>query len=121
MKLITMVFILNATILILHEIESAFEEEWLLFKLPGGMTGFLLFHVPLLLMAFWGVLEIEGSTPVGHILSLVFGLLGLAPFFVHMLFLKVEGSYNKTISLMIIYANVVLGLVLVYISVRGIV
>ena len=33
-------YILNATILLLHEIESGYEKEWEILKLPGKITGF---------------------------------------------------------------------------------
>jgi len=40
-------YILNVTLLILHEIESSYEKEWEILKLPGKITGFLLFHIPI--------------------------------------------------------------------------
>lgn len=38
MELVTAFYILNATLLLLHEIESAYEREWEILKLPGGIT-----------------------------------------------------------------------------------
>jgi len=35
MKAITLLYIVNATLLLLHEIESAYEKEWEILKLPG--------------------------------------------------------------------------------------
>lgn len=34
MKAITLLYIVNATLLVLHEIESAYEKEWDILKLP---------------------------------------------------------------------------------------
>ena len=45
-------YILNATLLLLHEIESAYEKEWEILKLPGKITGFLLMHIPIILFLF---------------------------------------------------------------------
>lgn len=59
MELITIFYILNATLLLLHEIESAFEKEWEILKLPCKITGFLILHVPIILILFYGTLEIE--------------------------------------------------------------
>ena len=35
-KLLTLIYLINATLLIVHEIDSAYWEEWKLFGLPGG-------------------------------------------------------------------------------------
>ncbi|MGQ9465892.1 MAG: DUF6713 family protein [bacterium] len=45
MKIFTIFYILNATLILLHEIESAYEKEWELFRLPGKITGFVVFHI----------------------------------------------------------------------------
>jgi len=36
-------YILNVTLLLLHEIESGYEKEWEILKLPGKITGFYFF------------------------------------------------------------------------------
>ena len=38
------VYLTNSVLLINHEIDSAYWEEWDLFKLPGGLTLFLIVH-----------------------------------------------------------------------------
>ena len=42
-------YILNVTFLILHEIESGYEKEWEILKLPVKLTGFILLHIPVYL------------------------------------------------------------------------
>jgi hypothetical protein len=37
-------YFMNAILLIVHEIDSAYWKEWELFKLRGGITGFLIIH-----------------------------------------------------------------------------
>ena len=49
MKAITLLYIVNATLLLLHEIESAYEKEWEILKLPGKITGFLKYFLRLLI------------------------------------------------------------------------
>ena len=41
-------YLVNAVLLINHEIDSAYWKEWQLFRLPGGIEGFLLLQFPLL-------------------------------------------------------------------------
>jgi len=35
MSVITMIYVINATLLFLHEMESAYVKEWEILKLPG--------------------------------------------------------------------------------------
>jgi hypothetical protein len=42
------IYILHVTLLILHEIESGYEKEWEILRLPGRITGFLLLHIPII-------------------------------------------------------------------------
>jgi len=48
-------YLINAVLLINHEIDSAYWKEWDLFKLPGGLAGFLLLHFPLLFIILYGL------------------------------------------------------------------
>ena len=45
-QLLFWLYIVNLTLLILHEMDSAYWKEWQLFHLPGGVGGFLLIHLP---------------------------------------------------------------------------
>jgi len=47
-------YLINAIRLINHEIDSAFWKAWELFKLPGGINGFLILHFPLLFLILYG-------------------------------------------------------------------
>ena len=51
-------YLTNAVLLILHEIDSAYWKEWELFRLPGGVAGFLLVHVPILYLVLYGLVLI---------------------------------------------------------------
>jgi hypothetical protein len=54
-KLLLGLYLVNSVLLINHEIDSAYWKEWRLFKLPGGSTGFLLLHFPLLFLILLGL------------------------------------------------------------------
>lgn len=75
MTSLTILYIISATLLLLHEIEAAYEKEWEILKLPGKLTGFLLMHAPIILLLFYGVLEVDRGTAAG--------IGGLLPFAVH--------------------------------------
>lgn len=81
-------YLANAVLLIDHEIDSAYWKEWELFKLPGGITGFLLLHVPLLFFILYGLTLVSSRSPAGLIFSLLLCLGGLFAFSIHTYFLK---------------------------------
>ncbi|RJP75478.1 MAG: hypothetical protein C4522_20850 [Desulfobacteraceae bacterium] len=116
MKLITMVYILNATLLLLHEIESAYEKEWEILKLPGKISGFLLLHIPIILFIFYGLIELEQLSAFGLIAGIILGIGGLIPFVVHKIFVKRSGHFDRFISNSLIYLNVLSGGFLLYLS-----
>jgi hypothetical protein len=88
MELIFWLYLLNATLLIDHEIDSAYWKEWKLFHLPGGEPGFLLLHIPLLIPVIYGLVLIERGVLAGLILSIVVSLCGLFAFSIHAFFLR---------------------------------
>jgi hypothetical protein len=117
MNLILAVYCLNAMFLLIHEIESAFEREWEILKLPGGITGFLLLHVPIILLLFYGTIELAWRTTAGYAFGILFGIAGLLPFVVHEVLVRRKGHFNRFLSRLIMYANPLLGIVLLVISI----
>ena len=110
MKTITLLYILNATLLLLHEIESAYEKEWEMLKLPGKIQGFLLLHIPIVVILFYGLIEIEKGSTAGLILGIIFGISGVIPSIVHKLLVKKPGKFYLPVSNLIIYSNILSGI-----------
>lgn len=110
MDLLISLYILNATLLILHEIESGYEKEWEILKLPGKITGFLLLHIPILLILFYGLLALSNQTTGGLIISMITGLGGILPFLIHKVLVKRKNNFNLLISNSIIYTNLLTGI-----------
>jgi hypothetical protein len=81
--LLTCIYVGNAVALILHEMDAVRWEEWKLFRLPGGDTGFLGLHVPLLAMVLVGLVGLEHLTWWGLLIALAVGLSGLMAFGIH--------------------------------------
>lgn len=110
MRLITVLYIINATLLLLHEIESGFEREWEILKLPGKITGFLVMHIPIIFLLFYGALEIDKQTLSGLTLGIITGIGGLIPFVVHKIIVNRKEHFNLIISNVIIYLNILVGI-----------
>jgi hypothetical protein len=110
--LLLWLYLANSVLLINHEIDSAYWKEWELFKLPGGVTGFLLLHFPFLLLILLGLILVYRHSSWGLIFSLVLCFGGLFAFTVHTYFLgKGRAEFNKTISKFILVAILLVSLV----------
>mgnify|MGYP003563556670 FL=1 len=104
-------YLSNSVLLINHEIESAYWKEWELFNLPGGVTGFLLVHFPLLLFVLYGLVLVFKHSLSGLIFSFILCLGGIFTFVIHMCFFKKNrNEFNKTISRFILVATLFVSL-----------
>lgn len=105
-------YLSNSVLLINHEIDSAYWKEWELFKLPGGITGFLLVHFPLLLFVLYGLVLVARSSLSGLIFSLILCLSGIFAFSIHTYFLKKDrNEFDKPISKFILMATLIVSIV----------
>jgi hypothetical protein len=110
--LLLWLYLANSVLLINHEIDSAYWKEWNLFKLPGGLTGFLLLHFPLLLFILLGLIFVYRHSSWGLIFSFVLCFGGLFAFAVHTYFLgKGRAEFDKPISKFILVAILLVSLI----------
>ena len=119
MKILTLFYILNATLLLLHEIESGFEKEWELLRLPVKLTGFLLLHIPVLIILFWGLLEVDRLSVPGLVIGAIAGAGGMVPLLVHKIFFYHKGRFSLAISNLVIFLNAAAGLTTLILSIRA--
>ena len=99
-------YLVNAVLLINHEIDSAYWKEWDLFGLKGGISGFLISHFPLIFIVLFGLVEVSNHTFTGMILSLLLSLAGIFAFSIHMMFLaKGRKEFRAPVSLFILIST----------------
>lgn len=104
-------YLLNALMLIIHEIDSAYWKEWKLFRLPGGEGGFLLLHFPLLLPLLYGLVLVEQGVLAGLILSLLLSLSGIFAFSIHTYFIRRgREEFRTAVSQFILWSALLLSL-----------
>jgi len=104
-------YLINAVTLIVHEIDSAYWKEWELFRLPGGLAGFLLLHFPLLLPVLYGLVLVDRGVLAGLVLSLLLSLGGLFAFSIHTYFIRQGRQEFKTpVSLSILWGTLLVSL-----------
>lgn len=105
------IYLINSVLLINHEIDSAYWKEWDLFKLPGGITGFLIVHFPTLFLVLYGLVLVSQRTFAGLIFSLVLSFGGMFAFTIHTYFIKRgRHEFNTPISQFILIATLIVSL-----------
>ena len=106
------IYLINAVLLINHEIDSAYWKEWKLFGLPGGITGFLLIHFPLLFLLLYGLVLVYQGIFAGLIVSLVLSLGGLFAFSIHTYFVRRgRDEFATPISQFILIVTLIVSLI----------
>ena len=108
-ELLVLVYLINAVFIINHEIESAYWKEWNLFKLKGGITGFLLFHFPIIFLVLYGLIWLAEGKWMGYVMSFLLSAGGIFAFVIHSYFLRKGGKeFRFLISRIILFTTLVL-------------
>jgi hypothetical protein len=101
---LTLLYLVNSVLLIVHEIDSAYWREWELFRLPGGLDGFLLLHIPLVGLILFGLLELAAGTNMGALMYFIVDFGGFFAFSVHTYFLrKGDERFRGRVSQILLY------------------
>jgi hypothetical protein len=110
-EILLWLYLVNAVLLINHEIDSAYWKEWELFKLPGSISGFLIIHFPLLFLVLYGLILVYKQTFTGLIFSLLLCVGGIFAFFIHMYFIKKgREEFKIPISIFILIATLIVSI-----------
>ena len=78
------VYVGTATLLLAHQIDSAYWHEWDLFGIPGGIQFFVLLNVPLVLVFLYGLIQVIRAPRVGARFGVALALVGVAAFALHL-------------------------------------
>ena len=111
-NLLFWIYLLNAVVLINHEIDSAYWKEWELFRLPGAIAGFLILHFPLLLFVLYGLVLVREHTRGGLWCSMVLAGGGIFAWSIHTWFIKRgREEFTTGMSMFILRATLVLSVI----------
>lgn len=108
-----------ASLLVVHELDSAFWREWDLLGLPGGEPGFLLVHLPLLAAVFWGDRKVAAGRRAGAWASLCLAAAGLLAPAIHSAFLAAGRPEFRALASLSVLAATGLGSVLLAVAAVG--
>ncbi len=118
-ELLFWLYLSNAILLINHEIDSAYWHEWDLFRLKGGVTGFLVLHFPMLFIILYGLVLVSRQSFWGLVISLFLSFTGIFAFSIHSYFIKKgREEFNTPISLFILIASLIVSLAQGYITIN---
>lgn len=109
--LLLWLYLLNAAVLITHEIDSAFWHEWELFGILGGIQVFLVLNLLLAMVILYGHQALALGRDSGFMLSWVLAAGGLFAAIIHSYFL-LQGSeaFMAPTSIALLVATFVLSL-----------
>lgn len=104
MDTFTLLYLVNSVLLIVHEVDSAYWREWELFRLPGGLDGFLLLHIPLVGLILYGLLEVSSGSTIGSVLYYLVDFGGFFAFGIHTYFLRRgDERFRGKVSQLLLY------------------
>jgi uncharacterized membrane protein len=121
MDLLFWIYLINAIVLINHEIDSAYWQEWKLIRpdQKDGITGFLVIHFPMLFIILIGLVLVYDHRLSGYIISLLLAAGGLFAFFFHFYHLrKGKPEFNTMISIVMIVSTFVLSILQIILTVN---
>jgi hypothetical protein len=105
------VYLLNAALLITHEIDSAFWREWELWGLPGGIQFFLALNLALVLIVLHGHRCLALGKPSGRPYSWLLAAAGMFAGGAHGWFLLAgQPQFRLPASLVLLAAIVIVSL-----------
>ena len=120
MDTMTVLYLINTVLLIVHEIDSGIQEEWKLFRLPGGAPLFIVLHIPLVGAMLFGLLEVANGTQMGWNASLLVSIVGLGCFCLHTYFIrKGNKEFTDLTSQGLLYTILAVSLIQLYFTLWG--
>lgn len=114
----------NAVILLIHEIDSAYWQEWKLLDPDdkNGINGFLILHIPMVFLILLGLVYVYEDKFVGLIISLILSTGGLFAYFFHFYHLrKGRLEFNTIISKGIIISTLIISVFQIILTIKQII
>ncbi len=102
-------YLLNASVLLTHEIDSAYWKEWQLFGIPGGIQMFLVLNLILVVIVLYGLQALAQGQRAGIVLSWVLVAGGWFAGCIHTYFIVAgDEAFRLPVSILLLAATFVL-------------
>jgi hypothetical protein len=110
-EFVAWLYLVNATLLATHEIDSAFWREWELFRLPGGIQLFLALNFLLLLVVFLGFRRVVLWQRGARTFSFLLAAAGLFAFSIHMIFIATgHPAFRLPLSVALLFGTLLISI-----------
>jgi hypothetical protein len=107
----TNLYIVNTSLLLAHQVDSAYWHEWRLFGIPGGIQAFVAINLVLIAAALIGLREITRGARLGSVMAVVVACCGIFAFGIHSAFLlKGHAEFRLPVSLALLLATLVVSI-----------
>jgi hypothetical protein len=112
-------YVWTACLLIAHQVDSGYWQEWRLFGLSGDIQGFVLGNVALIAPFLYGLVQVVKAPRIGARFGLALSVIGVAAFCIHAWFL-VQGrpEFRVPVSIAVLTAALVTSVGLAWASVK---
>ena len=98
-------YVANLALLSTHQADAAFQREWELFQVPGGIGFFLGFNVVALALLLFGLVEVSRSSARAGVFVLILSGTGLFTVCIHATFLGLgHPEFRSVPSLLVLGA-----------------
>ncbi|PXX39695.1 DUF6713 family protein [Undibacterium pigrum] len=102
-------FLINATVLITHQIDAAYWHEWELFHLPGGNQVNLLLNLPIIALVLYAQGRVAINTKASVFYYKLIAFLGFLTVTIHgAFFIAGNGAFVQPMSVALLIATSVL-------------
>jgi hypothetical protein len=110
-SILSWLYLMNATILITHQIDAAYWHEWELFAMPGGIQLNLLLNIPLIVLMLFGQQCLTQGRTAGMIFSWLLVAGGLIAVSIHSYFLlQGDDAFRLPVSVGLLASTFLLSL-----------
>jgi hypothetical protein len=104
-------YLANATVLLVHQMDAAYWHEWTLFGMPGGLALYLVLNLPIALAVLAGYGALVARRPAAGPFSALLVLAGLFAGVFHAVHLwRGDPAFQAPVSLLLLAATVILSL-----------
>ncbi|NJL40487.1 MAG: hypothetical protein HC840_17855 [Leptolyngbyaceae cyanobacterium RM2_2_4] len=110
-SVLSWLYLVNATILITHQIDAAYWHEWDLFRMPGGIQLNLLLNIPLVMLVLFGQQCLTQGRAAGFVFSWLLVAGGIIAVSIHSYFLlQGDDAFRLPVSLGLLASTFLLSL-----------
>jgi hypothetical protein len=111
-ELVAWLYLVNASLLAAHEIDSAFWHEWEMFRLPGGIQLFLVLNLLLLIVVFVGFRQVVLWQRGAKAFSYLLAGAGVFAFSIHMIFMACgDPGFRLPLSIALLFGTLIVSIV----------